>query len=85
MAYLYILYSSTLDRYYVGHTTQRPEERLRKHLAHHDGFTARANDWTIVYTEAFSSKNLAFAREKQIKAWKSKLKIRELVQNNHFP
>ena len=41
MAYFYILYSSVLDRYYVGHTTEALEERLRKHLSDHARWTAR--------------------------------------------
>ena len=38
MAFLYILYSKSLDKFYVGHIEQSPEERLRKHLSGHDGF-----------------------------------------------
>ncbi|MFN4257010.1 MAG: GIY-YIG nuclease family protein, partial [Saprospiraceae bacterium] len=39
-AYFYILHSQSLDRYYIGHTTTTPHERLQKHLADHRGFTA---------------------------------------------
>jgi putative endonuclease len=81
MACLYILYSPSLDKYYVGHTTLLPEERLRKHLSNHDGFTAKAKDWIIVHTETFPSKALAYARERQIKGWKSKTKIRQLIRS----
>jgi len=81
MAYLYILYSPLLDKYYVGHTTQPLEVRLQKHLSNHDGFTAKAKDWTIVHFESFQTKALAYIRERQIKAWKSKNKIIQLIQN----
>jgi len=81
MAYLYILYSPLLDKYYVGHTTQLPEERLKKHLSRHDGFTAKAKDWTIVHMESFQTKDLAAARERQIKSWKSKTKIIQLIHS----
>jgi putative endonuclease len=53
MAYIYILYSTTLNRYYIGHTTMLPEQRLQKHLTNHDGFTGKAKDWQIVYQEEF--------------------------------
>ncbi len=79
MAYVYILYSSSLDRYYVGSTEMFPEERLRKHLSNHSGFTGKAKDWVIVYTEKFDNKGDALKREKQIKAWKSKTAIEQLV------
>ena len=81
MAYLYILYSAELDKFYVGHTTQTLDERLQKHLSEHDGFTAKAKDWAIVYSELLPSKNDAYARERQIKAWKSRKKISQLIQN----
>ena len=80
MAYIYILYSSSLDKYYIGHTSTTVEERLCKHLQKHKGFTATANDWKVVYTEKFSNKSEAYAREREIKSWKSKGKIRELIR-----
>ncbi|MFZ4476805.1 MAG: GIY-YIG nuclease family protein [Saprospiraceae bacterium] len=79
MAFVYILFSSTLDRYYIGATEATPEERLIKHLSNHKGFTAKAKDWVIVYTEMFETKDLALKREKQIKAWKSKTAIEQLI------
>ena len=43
------------------------EERLRSHLSAHKGFTARAKDWEVVYSELFDQKSLAIAREQEIK------------------
>lgn len=79
MCCCYILYSTELDRFYIGHTCEDVQERLRKHLSHHAGFTAKANDWSIVYSEQYMDKSLAYAREREIKAWKSKQRIRELI------
>ncbi len=79
MHYFYILYSKNLDRYYIGSTSQTPEERLQKHLANHSGFTGKAKDWEIVYSESFSSKEEAGRRERQIKLWKSKTMIQKLI------
>jgi putative endonuclease len=59
--YLYILHSGSLDKYYVGHT-ENLTERLRKHLTNHKGFTSRAKDWKVVYTEKFENKSLANKR-----------------------
>jgi putative endonuclease len=81
--HLYILYSKTLDRYYIGYTGDTLEERLRKHNSNHKGFTGKANDWKIVYTESYSSKELAYAREREIKSWKSKQRIIELIGSEH--
>ncbi|WP_228426453.1 GIY-YIG nuclease family protein [Chryseobacterium carnipullorum] len=55
--YLYLLYSQSLDKYYVGHSSEDLKERLRKHLSHHKGFTSKAKDWIIVYFEILNSKS----------------------------
>ena len=81
MCLFYILHSKSTSKYYVGHTCDSIESRIRKHNSDHKGFTGRAADWTLVYSEEFKSKSEAFARERQIKSWKSKLKIQELIQN----
>jgi putative endonuclease len=77
--FVYILYSVSLDVYYIG-SSGDPEIRLRKHLANHKGFTARAKDWIICYSESFTSKTDALRREKQLKSWKNKHKISELIE-----
>ena len=82
MNYVYILYSEKLNRYYVGFTTILVEERLKKHLSNHSGYTSRTKDWEIVYTEEYLMKEEATKREKEIKNWKSSLKIKELIDNN---
>jgi putative endonuclease len=81
MAYVYILYSDALDKFYIGHTEQSPEERLKKHLSNHDGFTARAKDWKLVYSEFYDTKQMASKRENQIKSWKSKAAIQKLIKD----
>ena len=81
MSYIYILFSATLNRYYIGHTTTTPQERLQKHLTNHDGFTAKAKDWVIVHQETFDSKNLALRRELAIKAKKSRTYIEKLIDS----
>jgi len=53
--------------------------RLQKHFALHKGFTSKATDWQIVHTETFPSKALAMQREKQLKSWKSIIRIEELI------
>jgi putative endonuclease len=79
MKYLtYILYSASLDKFYIGHTGDELNERLRRHLSDHDGFTSKAKDWKITYFEEFEFKQEAYARERQIKSWKSKKLIKQL-------
>ncbi len=74
----YILFSPTLNRYYVGHCEAPLEQRLKKHLANHKGFTGKAKDWAAVHVETFDSKEAAYARERYIKAQKSRAYIESL-------
>jgi len=80
--YFYILYSKSLDRYYLGHTSDL-NERLRRHITNHKGFTGKAIDWQVVYTEQYTSKDRAYKRERQVKAWKSKTSIQKLISSNN--
>jgi len=82
MAFTYILFSKTLDRYYIGSTDGSLELRIKKHLANHKGFTGKAKDWLLVYHEEYSDKHDALVREKQIKAWKSRKQIEILTGEN---
>jgi len=81
MNYFYILFSEILDSYYIGHTSESIEERLRKHLSNHSGYTSKAKDWMIVYFEEYESKSLAYKRELEVKKWKSKIRIKKLIES----
>ena len=65
--------------YYVGSTSMQIEERLRRHLSSHKGFTGRAKDWAVIYFESYEIKSTAILREQEIKKWKSREKIIELI------
>ncbi len=77
--YTYILYSKTLDKFYIGSTSTSLASRLQKHLNNHSGYTSRAKDWEIVYFEEFNEKKFAIERELQIKNWKSRKHIVHVI------
>ena len=79
--FTYILFSQSLNKYYVGSSSDELKERLRRHNTNHKGFTGGIGDWTIVYQEGFESKSQAYAREREIKAWKSRKRIEKLIQS----
>jgi len=72
---VYILYSKSLDKYYIGHTLNM-DERLKKHNNRHRGFTGKNDDWKVVYTEYCGSRSEAMKREREIK---SRVKIQGLI------
>ena len=79
--FVYILYSEKLDKYYIG-VTEHVEQKLQKHLCNHRGFTGKAADWSIRLTEFYPDKTAALKREKQLKSWKSRLRIEQLIQKS---
>jgi putative endonuclease len=79
--YTYILFSKSIDHYYVGYTCDELQERLRKHNTNHKGYTGRSNDWEIVYSENFESKTEAYSREREIKGKKSRKYIENLIHH----
>jgi putative endonuclease len=74
MYFLYILYSQSRDKYYVG-STKDLLERLRRHRSNHKGFTGTASDWELAYSAQYSSKREVLVREKEVKSWKSRKRI----------
>jgi len=82
--HFYILYSKHLEesgktKYYIGHTCDSLSERLCKHNSNHKGFTGRASDWIVIYSEKYIEKSEAYAREREVKGWKSRRRIEQLI------
>lgn len=64
--FVYILYSDSISRYYVGFTND-VQERLRKHNSQHNGFTSKGKPWRVVKTYNVEDKSEAVKLEKKIK------------------
>ncbi|MDO6439875.1 GIY-YIG nuclease family protein [Cyclobacterium sp. 1_MG-2023] len=80
--HFYILFSKTRNRFYIGATCDDLDERVRRHNSlHKKGFTGKLNDWKVVYSEDFKTKEEAFARERAVKKWKSRKKIIALINS----
>ena len=80
MPYLYILYSSKLNKYYVG-ACANIERRLYEHNIGHSKFTSTGLPWRLMYTEEFKTLQEAKQREKKIKDMKSRKYIESLIEN----
>ena len=75
MFYVYIIYSSSRDRFYIGHT-ENVEQRLATHILRKN---LGAADWELRYTEYFISRADAMKRETEIKKKKSRKFIESLI------
>jgi putative endonuclease len=79
--FVYIIFSKSKDKYYVGSSGDILETRIRKHNSNHTGFTGGIRDWKLKYFEEFLTKQDALLREKEIKKWKSRKLIEKLISN----
>ena len=77
--FLYILYSVSGNRYYVG-SSDNPSRRIVFHNTLEKGFTSRYRPWKIVLTKEFADKSSAQAAERKVKSWKSRVMIEKLIR-----
>src|SRR5678816_261439 len=78
--YIYILYSISANKYYIGQT-ENLEERLYRHTNSGTKSTRFTNDWKLLYTESFSKRSEAVKRETEIKRKKSRKYIELLISS----
>ncbi len=80
MHYVYIIYSPSADKFYVG-SSSNPEGRLSAHNhPQNKGFTKRYQPWNLVFKQQYQTKVEAEAAEKKIKSYKSKSMILKIIQ-----
>ena len=78
--FVYILYSASLDKYYVGHTHDL-QDRLMRHNNKGSLSTKAGPPWVLKYTEGFLSKAEAANRELEIKRKKSRKYLEFLISS----
>jgi len=78
--WVYIIYSCSLDRYYVGYTIDL-EKRLAEHNNGISTFTSKAIDWELKLSINYSSREQAMQKEKEIKKKKSRKYIEWLISS----
>ena len=81
MAAVYVVFSPTIDKFYIGATSlSAEEERMRRHNDHYYDFkfTSQASDWALFLEINCSSLSQALAIEKHIKRMKSPTFLRNL-------
>ncbi len=81
MHQVYILYSTSIDKYYAGSTSVGVELRLKRH---NEGWTKsiRAGiPWALKYVKSFESKSEALSKERFIKKQKSRKFIEGLISS----
>ena len=83
MHYLYILYSKSLDKYYVGETSDITL-RLNQHFSgfYRGSYTSQTADWEKKLVVEFSNISQARKAEFYIKKMKSRKFIERLIEDS---
>ena len=76
--FVYILRSMTTGRYDIASTTDL-ERRVLEHNSGHTRSTRGRGPWHLIYIEEFGTKAEASERESQLKSWKSRRSIEQLL------
>lgn len=79
MFYTYIIYSKSLNKYYIG-SCQDIQKRLQDHLNGRSKFTKIAKDWELKHHETFETQSDVIKRELHIKKMKSRKYIENLIE-----
>ena len=82
MYFTYILQSESTERYYIGST-----DNLDRRVAQHNDAGYKGSKttkrfkgpWKLVYAESSQTRAEAMSREREIKSWKSRKVIQELI------
>lgn len=79
MHFVYVIYSPSADRYYIGETIDIAE-RLIQHRQHHyaGSFSSFADDWKIAFSLRFKDRASALKAEAHLKKSKSKVYLKRL-------
>ena len=78
MFFVYILYSSSFDRYYVGQTNNL-DNRLKRHNSGYVKSTKAYVPWNLVYHEEFKTRKESMNRESYLKRLKSSKSLKNLL------
>jgi len=81
MHQVYIIYSTSTDRYYIGSTSVGVELRLKRHNEGWTKSTKKGIPWKLKFVCTYSTKCEALSRERFIKNQKSRGFIEMLIES----
>ena len=64
---VYVLYSKSYDKIYIGFTSNLEQRLLSHNELAKKGWTIKFRPWQLIHTEVFQLKSDAMNREKQLK------------------
>ena len=75
----YVLYSEKYDKIYIGFTSDLEGRLLSHNKLSTKGWTVRFRPWRLLYKEEYESKSDAMRRERELKSYRGRQFIRQLL------
>jgi len=66
MFFVYVLYSPSANKFYVGYTSNLESRLLTHNQLGTKDWTKRYRPWELVYIESYQTKSSALKREKEL-------------------
>ena len=80
MFYTYIIYSTTIDKYYIGQCEDL-EKRLSDHNNSRSTYTKNGQPWALKWSKQSDTRSEAIAEERRIKKKKSRKYVEWLISS----
>jgi putative endonuclease len=80
MFIVYVLYSITYDKIYIGYSSNPAARLLSHNTLAKKGWTIKYRPWEVLYKEVYDTKKQAMEREKELKIAKGRAFIRSLIK-----
>lgn len=80
MCYVYIIYSITVDKFYIGYT-ENLEQRIANHQVGLGNWTKNKGPWVLKYYETFDTVREGLQREIQLKKARNRKYFNWLVEH----
>tara|TARA_R100000951_G_scaffold111635_1_gene110904 strand:- start:79 stop:339 length:261 start_codon:yes stop_codon:yes gene_type:complete len=82
--YLYIIYSTKINKYYIGYSTD-PQRRLKEHNSiQNKNWTQRGSPWELKVSISYNTESTAKKAEKRLKNLKSRKVIEQVIERGEF-
>ena len=82
--HLYILYSSRINKYYIGYTTN-PSRRLEEHnSSKNKNWTRRGQPWELKFSKPYETERAAKKAEVKLKKLKNRKVIEQILESGKF-
>jgi putative endonuclease len=81
---VYLLYSVTSDKIYIGYTSNLIARFHSHNKFATKGYTVKFRPWEVAYLEVFQTKKDAMRREKELKSSQGRMFLKTVLQNSEF-